>query len=89
MGLSRLSEKCRKCPFADKCEYKRMEALAYLPDPVLAEASQSNTVNLEAPILRETQEIHVDGQTLTVYKDEIEKELYKSLYSGLGLQLGG
>lgn len=87
MGLSQLSEKCQKCPFVDKCEHKRREALAYLPDPILAEASQSSMVGLVAPVLRETMEIHVNGQTLTVYKDDIEKELYKSLYSGL--QLGG
>lgn len=89
MGLSRLSEKCRKCPFVDGCENKRMEALAYLPESMTAEASQSNAMNAAAPILRETMEIRVNGETLTVYKDKIEEELYKSLYSGLGLQLGG
>lgn len=36
MGLSRLSEKCRKCPFVDKCNHKRMEALTYLPEPQIA-----------------------------------------------------
>ena len=88
MGLSRLSEKCRKCRFVDECEHKRMEALAYLPEPMIAEASQSNSVSAAAPLLRETMEIRVDGKNLTVYKDDIEKELYKSLYSGLGLQFG-
>lgn len=89
MGLSRLSEKCQKCPFVSKCKNKQMEALAYLPEPMIANASQSMMESAAAPALRETMEIHVDGKTLTVYKDEIEKELYKSLYSGLGLQLGG
>ncbi len=36
MGLSRLSEKCQKCPLVDKCNHKQMEALAYLPDPQIA-----------------------------------------------------
>lgn len=30
MGLSRLAEQCRKCPFKDNCKNKRMEALGYL-----------------------------------------------------------
>lgn len=30
MGLSRLSKRCRECPFVDTCENKRMEALAYI-----------------------------------------------------------
>lgn len=86
MSLSRLSEKCQKCPFVDTCENKRMEALAYLPEPMMADASRSNSMSAAAPILRETMEIRVDGMNLTVYKDEIEEKLYKHLYSGLGLQ---
>lgn len=27
---SKLSSKCRKCPFVSKCEKKRMEAAAYI-----------------------------------------------------------
>ncbi len=33
MGLSRLAEVCRKCPYVDPCDRKRMEALGYLPMP--------------------------------------------------------
>lgn len=88
MGLTQLSEKCQKCPFVDTCENKRMEALAYLSEPMIAEVGQSASISAAAPVIRETMEIRVDGKTLTVYKDEIEKELYKSLYYGLGLQLG-
>ena len=58
------------------------------PEPMIAEASQSNSVSAAAPLLRETMEIRVAGKKLTVYKDDIEKELYKSLDSGLGLQFG-
>lgn len=50
----------------------------------------TETVSLSAatPLLRETMEIRVDGKVLTVYKDEIEKELYKHLGVGL-MQFGG
>lgn len=81
MGPSRLSENCRKCPFVNTCEYKRMEALAFLTEP--------SVMTNAAPILRETMTIRIDGINVIVYKDDIEKELYKSLHTGLGLQFGG
>lgn len=89
MGLSRLAEKCRKCPFVEKCNHKQMEALEYLPDPIMAPTAESSATDLVQPVLRETMTIMVNGIPTTVYKDEIEKELYKHLYSGLGLQFGG
>lgn len=44
---------------------------------------------IAAPILRETVSRVVDGKVVTMYKDELEKILYKDLYSHLGLQFGG
>lgn len=89
MGLSRLAEQCRKCPFKDNCKNKRMEALGYLPEPIVAEAGASSVAELTQPILRETVNTIIDGKVVKVYKDEIEKQLYKELYSHLGLQFGG
>ena len=82
MGLSRLAAKCVECPFVDKCDKKRMESLAYFEMPNLAASTTE-------PILRETMTVIVDGSPTVVYKDEIEKQLYKSLYSHLGIQYGG
>lgn len=47
------------------------------------------TADIAAPILRETVSRVVDGKVVTMYKDELEKVLYKDLYSHLGLQFGG
>lgn len=33
MALKKLAEKCRKCPFVDKCDHKQMEAVGYFPEP--------------------------------------------------------
>ena len=74
MGLSRLAAKCMECPFVDKCDNKRMEAIV---------------ASTTEPILRETMTVMVYGSPTVVYKDEIEKQLYGSLYSHLGLQYGG
>lgn len=83
-GLSRLSEKCCACPFVDKCDHKEMEALAYL-----LPAAKSSGIDASQPLLRETMTIVRDGKDITVYKDELEKAIYSSLYSHLGLQYGG
>lgn len=87
MGLSRMAEKCRKCPYKDKCKNKRMEALGYLPESLVAEAGVPSSAELTQPILRETVNTIIDGKVVKVYKDEIEKQLYKVLYSHLGLPL--
>ena len=43
MGLSRLAEVCRKCPYVDTCDHKRMEALGYLPMPKIEAANTQVT----------------------------------------------
>ena len=79
MGLSRLAEQCRKCPFKDNCKNKRIEALGYLPEPIVAEAGASSAAELTQPILRETVNTIIDGKVVKVYKDEIENiTLYKA-----------
>lgn len=89
MGLSRLSKECSECPFVEKCQHKRMEALGYLPEPILSPVVETSVAELAQPILRETMTIMVEGKPQIVYKDEIEKQLYKHLYSVLELQFGG
>lgn len=78
MGLSKLAAGCRACPYVDTCGHKRMEAVGFLP--LFQSAAQ--------PILRETMEIRVDGKPVTVYVDEIEKQLTRELYAHLGPQYG-
>lgn len=89
MGLSYLAKECKNCPFVEKCDHKQMEALAYLPDPMVADAVMPASSELTQPILRETVNIIVNGEVVKIYKDDLEKELYKSLYSHLGLNYVG
>lgn len=88
MALARLTKQCRECPFVETCEHKEMEALGYLPEPIMADAKAPVTADIAAPILRETVSRVVDGKVVTMYKDELENILYKDLYSHLGLQIG-
>ena len=87
--LARLTKQCRECPFVETCEHKEMEALGYLPEPIMADVKVPVTADIAAPILRETVSRVVDGKVVTMHKDELEKVLYKDLYSHLGLQFGG
>lgn len=43
MGLSRLAEVCRKCPYVDTCDHKRMEAIGYLSMPKIEAVSTQVT----------------------------------------------
>lgn len=89
MALARLAKQCRKCPFVETCEHKELEAVGYLPDPIMADVKAQVTADIAAPILRETVSRVVDGKVVTMYKDELDKIIYKDLYSHLGLQFGG
>ncbi len=77
-SLSKLSEKCKVCPKMDKCEHKKMElcALAELPSQMNISASQGILENSAMPLLREKVKSPLSPFT---YKDELEKEIYKSL----------
>lgn len=89
MGLSKLAAGCQSCPYVDTCDHKRMEALGFLPEPPLSmSASQPAADSAAQPLLRETREIRVNGKPVTVYVDEIEKQLTRELYTHLGLQFG-
>lgn len=82
MGRKQL-EKCEKCRFADECKKKQM---VYDPAKKMLEDVTANTrEEMAEPILRETMTIMVDGKPQLVYKDVIEKEIYKELYSQLRL----
>ena len=79
MALTRLAKQCRECPFAKTCEHKELEAMGYLPDPIMANAKAPVTADIAAPILRETVSRVVDGKVITMYKDELEKILAEEL----------
>lgn len=88
-AISQMAKKCQKCPERDKCDHKRMEACAYYDEPqIAANAGVSAGISASAPALRETMQINVGGVMTTVYKDEIEKELYKALYEPFMLNYG-
>lgn len=67
MALARLAKSCRKCPFVETCEHKELEAVGYLPDPIMADVKTPVTADIAAPILRETINRMVDGKVVTMF----------------------
>ena len=88
MGTStRLHSKCEKCPRKDNCNEKRMVMCAYV-EPSAASMMPSLTPNMIPRITRETIVIHTGDNALgrvSVYKDDIEEQIRKSLMKDLCL----
>lgn len=87
--LSKISKTCQTCPSAKECTKKSMEAVRCLPEPIKSDTASPSSADLAQPILRETVNTIINGEVVKIYKDDLEKELYKSLYSQLGLNYGG
>lgn len=84
MGLSRLSERCRKCRYVDTCDHKEMEGL------MMIEAVQSAASEVSAPVLApsDTVTIHLDSQTaVTINADQIRRKIAQSF--GIAPLMGG
>lgn len=71
MALARLTKQCHECPFVETCEHKEMEALGYLPEPIMADVKVPVTADIAAPILRETVSRVVDGKVVTHMAKEL------------------
>ena len=83
VSLSRLSKTCQECPYVNSCQNKRMEALMYYPESMIANTAENIATPMIQPILRETIKININGDIVEAYKDDIEKQLYEKLYKDL------
>lgn len=86
MGLTRLSKMCKECKYVDTCNYKRMEALAYMN-----EASNVAGVNAAESIIQphDYRDIKISADvTVTIDLEELKKKLEESMYPNF-LQYGG
>ncbi len=87
--ISKMAERCQKCPERDKCSHKYMEMCAYYDEPQIAISTGAGAgMSAAASASRETMQINVGGVITTVYKDDIEKEIYKELRKPFMLNYG-
>ena len=86
--LSRLSKKCRECPFKDKCNKKRMEAEAYLPKPMAASAVMPSVSEMAAPmaVKHDYRDINLgENQIITIGLEELKRQMKHDFYKSVGL----
>lgn len=94
MRLTRLSAKCRACPFVEKCDHKRLEAEAYLEPSVAASAAYPLVEGLVEPVMIEHDYRSVkvaENTVITIDLEELKRQMEKEFYNqaGLGIQFGG
>jgi len=87
-SVSRLSEKCRKCPNVKKCNNKRIEACAYMemPKKLLSGCSTSLTSKLVAPTARTCTPITIkmgEHGNINTSLEEIQKQAEQKIYRAL------
>lgn len=87
-SLSRLSSKCRSCPFVSKCNHKKMEFEAYIEPNILQEVRSPVVEEMVQPMLikHDYRDIKVgENTTITIDVEELKRQMKKDFYRNLGI----
>ncbi len=79
-AYSDMRKDCENCPDKQQCWNGKNVEVAYLDADIAEKAAK--------PILREKMTINVGGVLTPVYKDDIEREIYKALREPFSLNFG-
>lgn len=79
-AYSDMRKDCENCPNKQQCWSGKNVEVAYLDADIAKKVSQ--------PLMRETMTINVSGVLTSVYKDDIEREIYKALREPFSLNFG-
>lgn len=89
MGSStRLSKKCRECPFKDKCSKKRMEIEGYIETnlAMLAAIECGAETVLPMAVKHDYRDIKIDKDTtVTIDLEELKEQMKRDFYKAVGL----
>ncbi len=79
-SISKMAEKCQKCPDRDKCNHKRMEACAYIemPQNAIPNAIPNGINDIAVNI----------GGAFTISREKLAKEIEQSLNKRLSIGCG-
>lgn len=90
-SISRLSRKCRSCPYVSKCSMKRLESEAYMVEPNLAaSAAVPSGAEMVQPmaVKHDYRNIKVsEGVTITIDVEELKEQMRKDFYRKMGIGL--
>ena len=79
-AYSDMRKDCENCTNKRQCWSGKNVGVAYLDADIAEKVSQ--------PLMRETMTINVGGVLTSVYKDDIEREIYKALREPFSLNFG-
>lgn len=87
--VSKLHEKCEKCPYVNDCNEKRMVACGMMerPQKMFNSASAAMTMPIAAEMLvkHDYRDIKIGPtQAVTIDLEEMNKDLEKRIYKALG-----
>lgn len=88
--VSKLSEKCRKCPWVNDCDKKRKVACAVadMPEPIMASAASEMTVPIAEDVLvkHDYRDVKIGpNTTITIDLEDVKEQLMRDLYRSIGL----
>ena len=90
-SISRLSRKCRSCPYVSKCSMKRLESEAYMVEPNLAaSAAVPSGAEMVQPmaVKHDYRNIKVsEGVTITIDVEELKERMREDFYRKVGIGL--
>lgn len=79
--ISKMAEKCQKCPDRDKCDHKRMEACAYIEIPKNAAIPNAMPNGIYGA------SVNVGG-AFTISREKLAKEIEQSLSKRFSIGCG-
>ena len=87
--ISKLYEKCEKCPYVNECDEKRMMACGIMerPEPLAQPAANVSTMPIAAEMLvkHDYRNIKISPtETITVDLEKLKKEMEQQIYKALG-----
>lgn len=90
-SISRLSRKCRSCPYVSKCSMKRLESEVYMVEPNLAaSAAVPSGAEMVQPmaVKHDYRNIKIsEGVTITIDVEELKEQMQKDFYRKVGIGL--
>lgn len=87
-SMSRLSRKCRSCPYVSKCSMKLLESEAYMELNLAASAASPSSAEMIQPmaVKHDYRNIKVsEGVTITIDVEELKERMREDFYRKTGI----
>lgn len=87
-SISRLSQKCRSCPYVSKCSVKCLESEAYMEPNLAASVTVPSGSEMIQPmaVKHDYRDIKIsEGVTITIDVEEFKEQMRKDFYRKMGI----